>query len=333
MQKILNQLFEHKRLDREQAKNVLVNIARQMYTPSQTAAFLTVYLMRSISVEELEGFRDALLELCIPVNLNGHETIDMCGTGGDGKNTFNISTIASFVVAGAGYKVAKHGNYGVSSGCGSSNVLEYAGVKFTNNNDILNHQIEKANICILHAPLFHPAMKTVAPVRKELKIKTFFNMLGPIVNPSKPKNQLVGVFNLNLARLYQYILQDSGKNFSIVYSLDGYDEVSLTGPFKLISGEGEKLIQPSDLGIKKIYEKDLYGGHDIPSSAKIFFEILNNRGSLPQNNVVLTNAALAINCFNKNKSFYDCYSEAQESIVRGSALKSFNQLKVISNKN
>lgn len=333
MQKILNQLFEHKKLNREQAKNVLVNIAQNKYTPSQTAAFLTVYLMRSISVEELEGFRDALLELCISIDLDAYDTIDMCGTGGDGKNTFNISTLASFVVAGAGYKVAKHGNYGVSSGCGSSNVLEYSGVKFTNNNDVLKKQLEAANICVMHAPLFHPAMKTVAPVRKELKVKTFFNMLGPIVNPSNPGHQFVGVFNLNLARIYQYILQDSGKKFSIVYSLDGYDEVSLTGPFKLISNNSDNIIHPTDIGISVIEEKDLAGGFDIPSSAKIFHNILNGTGTNAQNTVVLTNAALAINCFDSKKSFEDCYAEANKSLTGKFAMASLKKLKEISQLN
>jgi len=333
MQTILNQLFEHKKLNREQAKHVLVNIARNEYTPSQTAAFLTVYLMRSISVEELEGFRDALLELCIPVDLNGIQTIDMCGTGGDGKNTFNISTISAFVVAGAGYMVSKHGNYGVSSGCGSSNVLEYSGLKFTNNPDNLKKQLEEANICFLHAPLFHPAMKTVAPVRKELKMKTFFNMLGPIVNPSNPQYQLVGVFNLNLARIYQYLLQDSGKSFAIVYSLDGYDEVSLTGPFKLITKEAEKIVRPSDLGLASIKKEDLYGGIDIPSSAKIFHNILSGIGTESQNNVVLTNSALAIKCFDDKRTFEDCFSEAQKSINSKSALRSFKKLIEISSNN
>ncbi|MFC2132760.1 anthranilate phosphoribosyltransferase [Bacteroidota bacterium] len=333
MKDILNKLFEHKKLNREEARKVLVNIARNEYSASQTAAFLTVYLMRSISVEELEGFRDALLELCIPVNLNGYETIDMCGTGGDGKNTFNISTLASFIVAGAGYKVAKHGNYGVSSGCGSSNVLEYSGVKFTNNNNVLNKQIDEANICVMHAPLFHPAMKSVAPIRKELKIKTFFNMLGPIVNPSNPKYQYVGVFNLNLARIYQYILQNLGKGFSIVYSLDGYDEVSLTSPFKIINNSTEQIIQPSDLGLKKVKEQDLLGGQDVPSSAKIFHNILNNKGNNSQNSVVLANAALAIKCFDTEKSFENCYSEAEVSLESKSALKSFKKLLEISNIN
>jgi len=333
MQEILNQLFEHKKLDRKQARNVLVNIAQNKYSPSQTAAFLTVYLMRSISVEELEGFRDALLELCVSIDLSDFETIDMCGTGGDGKNTFNISTLSSFIVAGAGYKVAKHGNYGVSSGCGSSNVLEYSGIKFTNNHDILKKQIEEANICVLHAPLFHPAMKTVAPVRKELKIKTFFNMLGPIVNPSNPAYQLVGVFNLNLARIYRYILQDSGKRFSIIHSLDGYDEVSLTGPFKIITNIRDSIIHPEDLGLSLLREKDLSGGHDIPSSAKVFHNILEGKGSQPQNTVVLSNAALAINCFNRNKSFEDCYQEAKDSLIGGKARYSLKKLIEISQLN
>jgi len=248
MKDILNHLFEHKKLDREQAKNVLIDIANNKYNKSQVVSFLTVYLMRAITAEELMGFRDALLELCIPIDLSAYQTIDLCGTGGDGKSTFNISTLASFVVAGAGYKVAKHGNYGVSSGCGSSNVLEYLDVKFTNNPERLKEQIEKTNICFLHAPLFHPAMKSVAPIRKELQLKTFFNMLGPLVNPSKPQHQMVGVFNLELADLYKNVKREENDQFVIIHSLDGYDEISLTSKFVSITNDSEGVLAPEDIG-------------------------------------------------------------------------------------
>ncbi len=248
MKEELEYLFEHKTLTKSKAKELLVNIAEGAYNASQLASFLTIYIMRSITVEELEGFRDALLELCLRIDLSDFDTIDLCGTGGDGKDTFNISTIASFVVAGAGIKVAKHGNYGVSSSCGSSNVIQHLGYKFTNDEEMLKRQIDSAGICFLHAPLFHPAMKNIAPIRKEMGVKTFFNMLGPMVNPSNPKNQLVGVFNLELARLYSYLYQTSDKRYVILHTLDGYDEISLTGDFKLISNDGEFLLSPEDLG-------------------------------------------------------------------------------------
>src|SRR3978361_1954969 len=238
MKQILNHLFEHKTFSREQSKGILINIAQGKYNSSQMAAFMTAYCMRSITVDELEGFRDAMLDLCLPTNLETNELIDLCGTGGAGKDPCNISTLASFVVAGAGYKVAKHGNYGVSSGCGSSNVMEFLGYPFTNDTDKLKRSIYNANICFLHAPLFHPAMKTVAPIRRELGVKTFFNMLGPMVNPAKPKNQLVGVYNLELARIYAYLYQKSTTKYTIVNALDGYDEVSLTGDFKTFYAAG-----------------------------------------------------------------------------------------------
>ena len=242
MKEILQRLTSHLTLEREEARNILIRIASGEYNNSQVSSFLTVYMMRMITVHELAGFRDALLDLCLATDLSEFETIDLCGTGGDGKNTFNISTLSSFVVAGAGGKVAKHGNYGVSSACGSSNVMEYLGYKFTNNRDSLKNQLDKANICFLHAPLFHPAMKTVAPIRRELSVKTFFNLLGPMVNPSSPKNQLVGVWNLETARLYNYIYQQTDKNYTILYSLDGYDEISLTSEYKMITNLEEELL-------------------------------------------------------------------------------------------
>ncbi|MCK4745431.1 MAG: anthranilate phosphoribosyltransferase, partial [Bacteroidales bacterium] len=249
MKEILNYLYEHKTLDRNMAKKVLTNIAKGIYNHSQIASFLSVYLMRSITVEELSGFRDALLDLCIPVDLSGFDAVDLCGTGGDGKDTFNISTLTTFVVAGAGAKVAKHGNYGVSSACGSSNLMEYAGYRFSNDVSKLKSEIDKAGICFLHAPLFNPAMKNVAPVRKELGMKTFFNMLGPMVNPSFPSKQMVGVYSLELARIYAYLYQSTNKQYAIIHSLDGYDEVSLTGPCKVITREQDRIYKPSDLNL------------------------------------------------------------------------------------
>lgn len=290
------------------------------------AAFMTAYCMRSITVNELEGFRDAMLELCLPVDLETDEIIDLCGTGGDGKDTFNISTLASFVVAGAGYKVAKHGNYGVSSGCGSSNVMEFLGAKFTNDVDTLKTNIDKANICFLHAPLFHPAMKTVAPIRKELGVKTFFNMLGPLVNPAKPGNQMVGVFNLELARIYAYLYQKSDKRYTILNALDGYDEISLTCDFKTFSSAGEQITSIEDLGFAKLQPAEILGGGSIAESAGIFSRVLNDEGTTAQQSVVLCNAALAIRTIHPEKSFGDCYYEAEESLAGKHALQCFKNL-------
>jgi anthranilate phosphoribosyltransferase len=326
MKAILNHLFEHKIFSREQSKEILTAIAQGKYNNSQMAAFMTAYCMRSITVNELEGFRDAMLELCLPVTLEADEVIDLCGTGGDGKDTFNISTLASFVVAGAGYKVAKHGNYGVSSGCGSSNVMEFLGCTFSNDNDKLKRDLDKANICFLHAPLFHPAMKTVAPIRKELGVKTFFNMLGPLVNPAQPKNQLVGVFNLELARVYAYLYQKSDKRYTILNALDGYDEVSLTCDFKTFSSEGEKINSIETLGFDKLNPRDILGGSSVKDSADIFLEVLNGEATAAQQNVVLCNAALAIKTIGPEKTFADCFYLAEESLLNKKALNSFKTL-------
>jgi len=326
MKAILNYLFEHKTFTREQSKEVLTSIAQGKYNNSQMAAFMTAYCMRSITVHELEGFRDAMLDLCLPANLETNELIDLCGTGGDGKDTFNISTLASFVVAGAGYKVAKHGNYGVSSGCGSSNVMEFLGYQFTNESDKLNNSLDKANICFLHAPLFHPAMKTVAPIRRELGVKTFFNMLGPMVNPAKPKSQMVGVFNLELARIYAYLYQKSDVKYTILNALDGYDEVSLTGDFKTFSAEGEKINSIENLGFEKLDPKEIGGGSTVKESADIFMGVLNGDGTTAQNNVVVCNAALAIKTIHPEKTFGDCFYEADEALLSKRALNSFKSL-------
>ena len=327
MKHILTRLFEHKKLDRKEAKDVLVKISNGDFNESQIAAFISVYLMRSISVNELLGFRDALLELCRPFDLEGMESIDIVGTGGDGKNTFNISTLSSIVVAGAGYKVTKHGNYGVSSSCGSSNVLEHLGYQFTNDTDVLKKQLDQANICFLHAPLFHPAMKAVAPVRKQLGVKTFFNMLGPLVNPAQPAKSLLGVFNLELARLYQYIFQKTEeRDAAIVYSMDGYDEISLTSPFKLRQNNTEQLLRPSDIGKTLLKQSELHGGGDVPSSAKIFMDVLSGNGTSAQVDVVSTNAGVAINCLKPEAHIKDCIAEANEALMSGKAMKQFKMI-------
>lgn len=325
MKQLLNRLINQESISSEEAKQVLVNISKGDYNQSQIASFLTVYMMRSITLEELKGFRDALLELCIPIDLEEFNAIDLCGTGGDGKDTFNISTLSSFVTAGAGVKVAKHGNYGVSSACGSSNVMEYLGIEFSNNKDFLKQSIDKANICVLHAPLFHPAMKNVAPIRRELGVKTFFNMLGPMVNPSFPKNQIVGVFNLELLRLYGYLYQNTDKNYSIVHALDGYDEISLTGNTKVISNHSEIVFSPEDLGLKQIKQEDIFGGDSVENAAKIFMNIIKGNGTQAQNNVVCANAGLAI-ATSKQIEHKDGFELAKESLLSGKAKESLDKL-------
>ena len=329
MKELLNRLISHETISSQEAKQVIFNISEGKYNETQIAAFLTVYMMRSITIEELEGFRDALLELCIKVDLSGYEAIDLCGTGGDGKDTFNISTTSSFVTAGSGVKVAKHGNNGVSSVSGSSNVMEYLGIKFSNDKDFLEKCIDKANICILHAPLFHPAMKNVGPVRKSLAVKTFFNMLGPMVNPAFPKNQLVGVFSLELARMYAYLYQNTDKNYTILHALDGYDEISLTGETKSISNNSERVLKPSDFGVSELKELEIAGGGSIESSAEILTDILKGNGTQAQNNVVCANAGMAI-ATARNLNPQDGFLAAKESLESGRALKSFKKLQELS---
>ena len=319
MKKILNQLFEHRKLSRDQSREVLTKIAQGEYNHSQIAAFLTVYLMRSISVEELAGFREALLDLCIKVDLDGMPAIDLCGTGGDGKNTFNISTLASFVAAGAGAKVAKHGNYGVSSVCGSSNVMENLGYNFGNDPDRLRREINEAGICFLHAPKFHPAMKNVAPVRRALGIKTFFNMLGPLVNPAFPSAQFTGVFSLELGRIYRYLLQETDRNFTVVHTLGGYDEVSLTDRAAHLTNDGEGMLTPADFG-GSVAPENIYGGETVKEASRLFTQILSGEGTDAQNRVVVANAALALQTYGVAESLDDCIAAANESLGSGRAL-------------
>jgi len=325
MKTILNRLINQETLSKDEAYNVLVNISKGSYNPYQIASFLTIYMTRSITVNELGGFRQALLDLCLPIDLSDFNTIDLCGTGGDGKNTFNISTLTSFVVAGAGIKVAKHGNYGVSSSCGSSNVLEYLGVKFTNDQSKLQQAIDKAGICVLHAPLFHPAMKEVGPIRKALGVKTFFNMLGPMVNPSFPQSQMVGVFNLELARKYAYFFQESDKNYAVLHDLAGYDELSLTDTTKVISRTEERMLSAADFDLNPLQQTDIYGGKTVADSATIFINVLENKATEAQKNVVCANAALAINLV-KNCSLEEGFETAKTAIESQSALNSFKKL-------
>ncbi|QXP72595.1 anthranilate phosphoribosyltransferase [Tenacibaculum sp. AHE15PA] len=326
MKQILNDLYQHKRLTKLQAKQVLIDIASGKFNEAHLASFMTVFMMRPISVEELSGFRNALIELAIKVDFSEYNTIDIVGTGGDGKDTFNISTLTSFIVAGTGQKVAKHGNYSVSSQSGSSDMLESFGYEFTNDEAVLKSQLEQANICFLHAPKFHPAMKAVSATRKALALKTFFNMLGPLVNPSSPKNQLLGTFNLEVARLYNYILQEEGTNYGIVHALDGYDEISLTSGFKLFTKNGEQLINPEDIGQKRIEQSAIFGGESVADAAKIFKSIIEGNGTEAQNSVVLTNAAFALKIVDDKKSFQEAYEEAKDSLLGLKAYQTLNKL-------
>jgi anthranilate phosphoribosyltransferase len=326
MKEILNRLFEHDKLSRVEAKEVLMNIGAGVYNEVQITAFTTAFNMRPLTLEELQGFRDALLALCVKVDLQGMSTMDIVGTGGDNKNTFNISTLSCLVVAGAGYKVTKHGSYGVSSAVGSSDVLIQLGYPFSNEQDVLLRQLEKANICFLHAPLFHPALKTVVPVRKQLGTKTFFNIMGPLVNPVQPTHQMYGTFSLELLRSYQYIMEQSGRKFSIVYALDGYDEISLTGDIKWVSNHSEKLLNPQHFNLQKINGQDLHGGETPEDAATIFLSVLENKATISQRNVVLANAGLAIHTIHPEKSLNDCVAEALESIESGNALLTLKKL-------
>jgi anthranilate phosphoribosyltransferase len=319
VKKILQYLFEHKTLSREKAKEVLLNISKTVYNEHEVTAFMTVYLMRSITIEELQGFRDALLELCVRVNLDDFKTLDIVGTGGDGKNTFNISTLSCFIVAGTGQKVAKHGNYGATSVSGASNVMEQLGYTFKNDTGQLKKEVAEANICFLHAPLFHPALKAVGVIRKNLGIRTFFNMLGPMVNPAFPEFQLVGVYNLEMARIYNYLLQQTGKAFTIIHSLDGYDEISLTNDTRVITNKGEKVMTPQQLGKRSVNAADIYGGNTVEESAKVFSKILKGEGSWAQNAVVFANAAMALQCTGNYKTYDDAYAAAVDSLESGKA--------------
>lgn len=326
MKKILQQLFEHKTLSRQQAKEIMLNIAKGTYNDVELTAFITVYLMRSITIDELQGLRDGLLELAVPVDLNGYKLMDIVGTGGDGKNTFNISTLACFIVAGAGKKVAKHGNYGATSVSGASNVMETLGYKFSNQPEKLKREVEEAGFTFLHAPLFHPALKAVAGIRKNLGFRTFFNMLGPMVNPAKPEYQLIGVYNLEMARIYNYLLQQEGKSFTIIHGLDGYDEISLTNDTKVITNSGEKVLSAEQVGKRGVSPVDIYGGTTVDEAAKIFLKILKGEGTWAQNAVVLANAAMALNCAGDYKQYDEAYDAACESLESGKAYSAFEKL-------
>ncbi len=301
----------------------MINIAAGKYNEVEIAAFISVYLMRSIELEEVIGFREALLSTAIPMDLSEFEPLDIVGTGGDGKNTFNISTCSCFAVAGAGYKVAKHGNYGATSVSGSSNVLEYFGAKFSTDMNVVKRSLEEANFAYLHAPLCNPAMKNVAPVRKSLGVRTFFNVLGPLISPVRPHYQCLGVYNLKMMRLYTYIYQRLGCQYSIAFSLDGYDEISLTDSCKIVNNRGEFLFTPEQLGFQKIEQKELWGGDTIAEASQILLNVLDNKSTAAQRNAVVINAAIAIQTRCPEKSLEACKAEALESLESGRAKAAF----------
>ena len=325
MKQILYRLFEHQYLGREEARKILEEIAAGKYSDTQVAALITVFLMRSISVEELSGFRDALMDMRLNIDLSEYSPIDIVGTGGDGKNTFNISTAACFVVAGAGYPVVKHGNYGATSISGASNVMEMHGVKFSSDRDKLARSIGECGIAYLHAPLFNPALKAIAPVRKSLAVRSFFNLLGPLVNPAKPAYLLLGVYNLPLLRLYSYTYQQSGVRFGVVHSMDGYDEISLTSEFKVTTAESEKVYTPEMLGMERCRKEELYGGDSVEEASRIFDDVLQTKASRAKMNCVITNAAFAIRVINPQKSIEQCIDEARNSLYGMKALEVFNK--------
>lgn len=332
MKNLLERLSHHDYLSKEEARKTLISITEEKFNPAQIASFMTVFMMRGISAEELNGFREALMELCIPVDTRGMESIDVCGTGGDGKNTFNISTLSALVVAGAGYKVSKHGNKSVSSNCGSSDVLQSLGYQFTTDNDSLIRQLDQANICFMHAPLFHSALKSVGQIRRDLGVKTFFNMLGPMVNPASPTHQMVGVFSLKLMRLYHTIFDQIGRNYAIIHGLEGYDEISLTCNTKVISSNsGTYVLHPHHFGMPAYRQNDLFGGNSIEDAKTIFINVLNDNCTQAQKDVVVANSALSIDCFNSVSDLEKSLVKAKESLESGAAMEMLRKSIKISN--
>ncbi|MCI6839698.1 MAG: anthranilate phosphoribosyltransferase [Prevotella sp.] len=326
MKDILNRMLNHEELTREETRDILLGITRSEYPNEQIAALLTALQMRGITVDELLGFRDGILESGIHAQLDCDRYIDVVGTGGDRKNTFNISTTSCFVIAGAGYKVAKHGNYAATSKSGASNVIEQHGIKFTNDIDRLNRSINECGIVYLHAQLFAKAMKFVGPVRNALQFPTCFNLLGPLVNPSSPQCQMLGVANLDQMRLYNNVYQKIGIDYAIVNSIDGYDEISLTGDFKVTTNDYERVFKPSDLGLRTARPEELQAGATEEDAARIFDNVLADKALPAQKDIVIANAAFGIQVFERGKKSIDeCVAIARESIESGKALATFRK--------
>lgn len=327
MKTLLNHLYAQEPLSRQAAYETLSRIGNGQASDMEIAAVVSAINMRPAILSEIQGFRDAMLELAHPVDLQGRASIDIVGTGGDGKDTFNISTLSSFVVAGAGYLVTKHGSYGVSSSVGSSDVLLALGIEFSNDQTTLTGMLDRAGICFFHAPLFHPAMKNVVPVRKELKVRSFFNLLGPLLNPAKPKYSLLGTYDRQVARVFDYILQDEpDQDYTIVHALDGYDEVSLTGGVAIRSKEQQRILYPEDFGFTQLQRKDLHGGSTAEAGKRIFLSVLNGEATAAQRNVVCANAGLAIHTIHPERSLLDCVAEAAESLASGKARQVLTRL-------
>ena len=326
MKEILQYLFNHHTLSKSEAKAIMIEIAQNKFNATEVTAFISIFLMRNITLPELEGFREALLQMAVSLDLDTDDAIDVVGTGGDGKNTINISTLASFVIAGTGQKVIKHGNYGASTVTGASNLLEELGYQFKISSEELNDDLQKTNICFLHAPYFHPALKSVVALRKSLGLRTFFNLLGPLVNPATPKYSMIGTYNLEIARIYQYLLQKDEKDFILVHGMDGYDEISLTQDSKIITKEGEKIYSPEELGFAAVTPESIGAGKSTQETAKIFRNILEGKGTESQNAVVLANAAVALHHTNKFGNYENCLNLAKESLLGGKALNSLGSL-------
>jgi anthranilate phosphoribosyltransferase len=326
MKEILIKLLECQVLTFDESRALMHGIVKNEVNEAQVASILTALIIRTVTIEELRGFRQALLDLAVRVNLNDGYGIDLCGTGGDGKNTFNISTASSIVVAASGYPVIKHGNYGATSVSGSSNVLEYFGYKFSTDQGKLRKELDETGFCYLHAPLFHPALKTVGPVRRQLGVKTFFNLLGPLVNPANPQYQMSGVFSPEAARVYSYFLQSERKKFAVVHSLDGYDEISLTSSLKLFTHKEETLLSLGEMGLNKVDPSAITGGNTLEEAAAIFISVIQNKATGQQSSVVLANAAMAICCIDGSITFNNAYLKARESVVSGRSSALFTRL-------
>lgn len=325
MKTLLEKLSTHAKLSEKEAYQFIVNINEEKFNPTQLVAAMSFLIKRSVTVEELTGFKNALLDLSIKVELD-KEAIDVCGTGGDQKNTFNISTLSAIVLAASGVPVAKHGNHGASSVSGSSDILKHLGYNFNTSSTELNQELNEFNICFIHAPLFHPTLKHVAMQRKELGIRTFFNLLGPLVNPARVKHKYIGVYNQEVGRLYNYVLQSENTNYNVVHSLDGFDEISLTGIFKTISNDSEKIQEPIDLGFELVSEQELFGGNSIEDAGRIFLNVLNNEATKAQTNAVIANSAFAMQTYFPERSIQDCISECKETIQSKKANQLFKNL-------
>jgi len=326
MKEILQHLYNHGKLSYAESKEVMLDITSEKYDPYEVSSFITCYNMRPISVDELDGFRAGLLEKCVQIDLEDRQCLDIVGTGGDGKNTFNISTLSAVVLAGAGVTVAKHGSTSSSSVCGSSNVLQHLGYTFTTDQSEIHKQLDENNLCFFHAPLFHPALKSVAPIRKALKVKTFFNMLGPLVHPAQPTHNFFGVYNASIGRLYQSLLSKQGRKFSVVYNLDGYDEISLTDSFMLRDNKTTKTLSPEDIKLPTYKASELFGGNDIKTNANVFMDVLLDNATPAQKDVVIANAGFSIQLYKEDIGLVEAIEMARESIESGNALRNFKKL-------